>query len=175
MRGRIVRPSALALLVLLTLSPPAVAGEDGTGCEKFAWSVAPERSWFAAADKAAVTTGETLAAIPKGAFVLQLVPAGHALFALPPERRPRSDEWFGGAVQFPALEHAGVYQVTLSEDVWIDVIQKGRYARSVGASTRSDCPGLRKTVRLDLDPTEFTLEVSGATSETIILAIRPAE
>ena len=39
----------------------------------------------------------------------------------------------------------------LSDDAWIDVIQNGRYARSVGSTGRSDCPGVRKSVRLDLD------------------------
>jgi hypothetical protein len=39
--------------------------------------------------------------------------------------------------------------VTLSHEAWIDVVQDGRYARSVGSTSRNDCPGLRKSVRLD--------------------------
>jgi hypothetical protein len=69
----------------------------------------------------------------------------------------------------PALAKAGIYQITLSDDAWIDVIQNGRYARSVGSTGRSDCPGVRKSVRLDLDASPVVLQVSGVAPETIAL------
>jgi hypothetical protein len=77
-------------------------------------------------------------------------------------------------VRFPALPKPGIYQITLSEDAWIDVIQNGRYARSVGSTGRSDCPGLRKSLRLDLDAAPFTLQVSGVSADAIAIAIGPA-
>ena len=60
---------------------------------------------------------------------------------MPPERKPRTEQWHGGMVRLPALAKPGIYQITLSDDAWIDVIQNGRYARSVGSTGRSDCPG----------------------------------
>jgi hypothetical protein len=106
---------------------------------------------------------------------MRLLPGGQATFAMPPERKTKSVEWFGGAVWFPALERAGIYQLTLSEEAWIDVIQDGRYARSVGSSGRSDCLGLRKSVRVELIQAPFTLQFSGVASETITAAISPRD
>jgi hypothetical protein len=94
-----------------------------------------------------------------------------AAFAKPPERKPQAERWFGGAIRFPGLEKPGIYQVTLSEEAWIDAVQDDRYARSVGSTGRSDCPGLRKSVRLDLGAAPFVLQIGGVTSDSIAVAI----
>ena len=165
--------TGLFIAALMSLLVPASAAEDG--CDKFAWPLAREQALLAAADKPVVQAGQTLAAIPKGAFVLNLQPGAEAAFAMPPERKPKSERWFGGAIRFPGLEKPGIYQVTLSEEAWIDVVQDDRYARSVGSTGRSDCPGLRKSVRLDLVAAPFVLQVSGVTSESIVVAISARE
>jgi hypothetical protein len=55
------------------------------------------------------------------------------------------------------------------------VIQNGRYARSVGSTGRSDCPGVRKSVRLDLDAGPVVLQVSGVAPDTIAVTIGAVE
>ena len=160
---------ALALLAL----PGQAAADDG--CEKFAWSLARERAAFAAADKTAITAGETLAALPAAALLIRLQPAGQAAFEMRPERKPRTEQWHGGMVRLPALPKPGIYQITLSDDAWIDVIQNGRYARSVGSTGRSDCPGVRKSVRLDLDAVPVVLQVSGVAPDTVAVTIGPVQ
>jgi hypothetical protein len=161
--------TGLFIAALMSLLVPASAAEDG--CDKFAWPLARERTLLSATDKPAVKAGETLATTPKGAFVINLLPGAEAAFAKPPERKPRTERWFGGAIRFPGLEKPGIYQVTLSEEAWIDVVQDDRYARSVGSTGRGDCPTLRKSVRLDLGAAPFVLQVSGVTSESIVVAI----
>ena len=165
--------SGLLGLTLMAMLTPASAADDG--CEKFAWSLARERAWFAASDRVSVAPGATLSAFPKAAIAISLQPAGQAVFELPPERKPRIERWFGGAVRFPAAERPGIYQLTLSDDAWIDIVQDGRYARSVGSTGRRDCPGVRKSLRLELGATPFTLQVSGVPSDAIVIAISPAE
>jgi hypothetical protein len=167
-----MRRSPFIALALLALSGPAAA-EDG--CEKFAWSLARERAAFTAADKTTIAAGETLATLPSGALVIRLQPGAQAAFDMPPERKPRTEQWHGGMVRLPALPKAGIYQITLSDDAWIDVIQNGRYARSVGSTGRSDCPGVRKSVRLDLDASPIVLQVSGVAPDTIAVAISPVQ
>ena len=164
---------SLVALALLALLGPAMAADDG--CEKFAWSLTRERAAFAAPDKATIAAGETLAALPAGALVIRLQPAAQAAFAMPPERKPRTEQWHGGTVRLPALAKPGIYQITLSDDAWIDVIQNGRYARSVGSTGRSDCPGVRKSVRLDLDASPVVLQVSGVAPDAITIAIGAVE
>ena len=133
--------------------------------------MASEQAWFAAPDKHIFATGDALAALPKAAFTVKLLPAGEAAFALPPERKPRSDRWFGGMLRLPALDRAGIYQVTLSEEAWIDIVQDGRYARPVGSTGRSDCPGIRKSVRLELGPSPFVAQLSAVATPVIVMAI----
>ncbi len=170
-----MRVIALSLIGWVALLAPAVHAEDPSGCNKFAWSLARERSWFAAPEKVSVSTGQTLASIPQGAFVLKLQPGASASFARPPERMPKSEGWFGGAVWLPSVERSATYQVTLSEEAWIDVIQDGKYVRSIGSSGRSDCPGLRKSVRFVLAATPVVLQLSGAVLDAIVVAISPIE
>jgi len=165
--------SPLIVLVLLALLGPARAADDG--CEKFAWSLARDRAAFAATGKTVIAAGETLAALPAGALVIRLQQGAQASFEMPPERKPRMEQWHGGMVRFPALAKSGIYQITLSDDAWIDVIQNGRYARSVGSTGRSDCPGVRKSVRLDLDASPVVLQVSGVSPDAITIAIGAVE
>src|SRR5919197_6204468 len=150
---------SFAAIALIARLGPANATDDG--CEKFAWSLSRERAALAASDKATVAAGETLNALPAGALVIRLQPAAQASFAMPPERKPRTEQWHGGMVRLPALPRSGIYQITLSDDAWIDMIQNGRYARSVGSTGRSDCLGVRKSVRLDLDASPVVLQLSG--------------
>jgi hypothetical protein len=164
--------SPLIALALLALAGPAAADD---GCKKFAWSVARDRAAFAATDKATITAGETLATLPTAALLIRLQPGAQAAFDMPPERKPRTEQWHGGMVRLPALPKAGIYQITLSDDAWIDVIQNGRYARSVGSTGRSDCPGVRKSVRLDLDASPVVLQVSGVAADAISVTIGPVQ
>jgi len=164
--------SGLAAIALIALLGAARAADDG--CEKFAWSLARERAAFAAPDKTTIAAGET-AALPAGALVIRLQPGAAASFDMPPERKPRTEQWHGGKVRLPALAKPGIYQITLSDDAWIDVIQNGRYARSVGSTGRSDCPGVRKSVRLDLDASPVVLQVSGVAPDAITMTIGAVE
>jgi hypothetical protein len=168
-----MRPIDLVSIALIALLSPANAAEDG--CEKFAWPLTRERVWFSASDKASVRAGDSLAAIPGGAFTLKLQPASEASFALQPERKPRTENWFGGLVRLPSPERGGLYQVTVSDEAWIDIVQNERYARSVGSTGRNDCPGMRKSVRLELGPAPFVVQLSAVTTPVIIMAISRVE
>jgi hypothetical protein len=165
-------PTALMFIVLIA---PAIAAEEGSGCEKFTWPLARERAWLVAAEKPIIAAGTTVAAIPKTAFVLSLQPNGKASFAMPPERKPKADAWFGGMLSLPAVDKPGVYQVTLSDETWIDVIQNGRYLKEVAHTGRDDCPGLRKSVRFEVSQAAFIVQLSGAARDAIAVAISASE
>ena len=167
-----LRPCLAAVALIASLASASAADD---GCEKFAWSLARERAAFAAPDKTTIAAGEALAALPASALLIRLRPAAQASFAMPPERKPKTEQWHGGMVRLPALAKPGIYQITLSDDAWIDVIQNGRYARSVGSTGRSDCPGVRKSVRLDLDASPVVLQVSGVAPDTIAVTIGAVE
>ncbi len=171
MRGSLIISAMFAAMA--PVAGPALAQD--TGCDKFAWSLTRERALFAAAGKRPLAAGAELAVIPADAIALRLQPAGQATFVLPPERKSKLENWFGGGVRLPAPGKSGSYQVTLSQEAWIDVVQDGRYARSTGSTGRSDCSGLRKSVRFELNATPFVVQLSGVATETIDVAIGRAD
>jgi hypothetical protein len=163
--------SAHGLALAFSLASPAFAAD---GCDRFAWPLAHERQQFAAAQNMAAKAGDTLTALPRTALVLHLAAPDEAKFAMPPERKPKAASWFGGALTLPAPGKPGIYQVTLSDEAWVDLVQDGRYARSVGSTGRSDCPGVRKSVRFEVTAAPFVLQLSGVTADRITLTIAPA-
>jgi len=159
-----------AFAFVLALTNTAIA-EDG--CEKFAWPVAQEREALIAPNQQVITSGASIERADQ-AFKLLLQKSDEARFIMPPERKPRAETWHGGLVLLPAPQQAGVYQITLSDEAWVDLIQDSHYARSVGSSGRSDCPGLRKSVRFEVTATPITLQISGVSGEAISVAVGPA-
>jgi len=162
-------------VALLLLQTAAAGAQDVEGCQKFAWPIARERGWFAMSGNVEASAGDTLAAVPQRALLVHLKPNGEAQFAKPPERMPRIEHWFGGALSLSAPPKPGLYQITLSLDAWVDVIQNDRFVRSAGSTGRGDCPGLRKSIRLVLAAEPMILQFSGVTANSLFLAIVPAE
>jgi len=171
MSQNVVTP--LGCAVILALWTGYATAQDFSGCEKFAWLLKREQAWFSASGKASVKSGATIEIIPNSAIVIALEPASLVKLAMPPERR--ASEGFGGSLSFPAVEQPGLYQITTSDDAWIDVIQDSQYAKSIGSTGRRDCPGLRKSVRFFLRQAPFILQLSGVVSETIIVAVSSAD
>lgn len=157
----------------MLLSVGAVRADDG--CNKFAWPLDKERAALATADKQPVKAGDTLAAWPTAAIALTLRRGPDAGFAMPPERKPKMDTGYGGVVRLPAPAKPGLYQIALSDEAWIDVVQDGRYLRSVSHSGRTDCPGLRKVVRFELSTAPLALQLSGVAAGTISVFAGAAE
>jgi len=162
-------------LTFLIVSLSSTFAQDDTGCDKFAWRLARERAWFAQSDKMVVKAGDKLDTIPERAFVITLQPGDAASFVMPPERKPKRPNAFGGTILFGAVTHPGFYQVTLSDDAWVDLIQDGHYLRSAGSSGRRDCPGLQKSVRLELAAGALILQLGDVEPRTIAVAIGPVE
>lgn len=168
MRGILFISAAATLL-----SFGAARADDG--CGKFAWPLAKERAALAAPDKQTIKAGDTLPAWPTGAIAVALRPGRDAEYAMPPERKPKAETWYGGIVRLPAPSKPGLYQIALSDEAWIDVVQDGRSLPSVSHSGRTDCPGLRKVVRFELSAGPVVLQLSGVAAGTINVVAGPAE
>lgn len=69
----------------------------------------------------------------------------------------------------------GRYQVTLSHEAWIDIVQAGAYRPSGEFSGVHGCPGLRKSVRFEFSAAPLVLQLSGASAPVIKIAIRKVE
>jgi hypothetical protein len=171
------RAAALVLLAGVTFAyhggnPVAAETQEKPACEQFEWSVQREQALFGAPDLKTAPSGAKLEA--DGA-ALQLLPNATVPFVLPPARQPKTADSFGGVITFTNVPKVGTYQVTLSTEAWIDVIQDGKSIESTAHSGKRGCANIRKSVRFDLKPGEVTIQVSGAPANLIDLAVLPAE
>lgn len=164
---RRARRFALGVAVAAAVAAPGVAAAAETGgCGKFAWPVDADMTLIAAAPM--VESGATLDATrPTGARVV-MVDADKAGFAAPPTR-PAAPDAPAGVVSFEAK--AGLYQFTVTDRVWLDVVQDGRALPEAGFSGVLDCDGARKSVRFELKDGRTTVQFSGSPARTVAVAI----
>jgi hypothetical protein len=139
MRGHLI--VALALLG----SAPAWAAEP-SGCDKFKWPIDRERAALTAPDRAKLASGAELPGL--AGVTLGLTPPAEAKLPSPPERKPK-DGTFAGFVSFKAPHKPGAYTISLSDAVWIDVVQDDGFLKP--------------------------MEVSGAEKNAISLAVLPSD
>jgi hypothetical protein len=151
----------------LWLSLLAAASPAWADCDHFKWSVAKESEAFAAPQP--LPSVSDSAVVGKG-YAVTLTQD----LALPvkPERDPKPGT-HAAVVSLPKLD-AGTYQITLSQDAWIDVAQGGKIVKSSDFSGQHDCPTIRKSVRFSLEAGAATVEISNAQAEALNLAVEPA-
>jgi hypothetical protein len=164
--------SAFALLLLSVA--PVWAAEEPSGCDKFKWNIDHERAALTAPDRAKLTSGSELTAMPSTGVILSLVKPADAKLPTSPERAPK-DGTFAGFTSFKTAPKAGVYTISLSSGAWIDVSQDGHFLKPKAFSGATDCDGIRKTMKYELSAKPFHLQVSGAKEDSISIAILPSE
>jgi hypothetical protein len=155
---------------------PAFAAETG-GCDSFAWSIATELKWIKATDVQTVNSGAKLPSPPEKAMNLSLEPMNAVSFPVPPTGRMKPEgDVYGGIVNFDGPSSApGSYQVTMQTGGWVDVTQDGKALKPTAHSGKSDCDGVHKTIRFNLDPGPFTIEFSNIKRDSMKFAIRQAQ
>ena len=153
---------------LIAAAVVAIAAPAHADCEHFKWSVAKEKEWFASPSPLPASSGE--ANVNTG---YTLVLSRGLALPVAPERAPKPNT-FAAVVNVPKLD-AGLYQITLSAEAWIDVAQNGALIKSSDFSGQRDCPGVRKSVRFNLASGPATVEISNADEGNLMFAIAPAK
>ena len=166
--------AALAALALALLAVAAEA-EEPAACSQFKWPLAAERAWFEGGKLDEHRSGAAAGDLAPGAFALVLSPSAEVSFVLPPEGKPRPDKPLGAILSFATVVAPGIYQVTLSDEAWIDIIQDGAYRPSLEFSGVHGCPGMRKSVRFHFKQAPLVLQLSGASAASLKVAIRPVK
>ncbi|MDR3460758.1 MAG: hypothetical protein P4L76_00395 [Beijerinckiaceae bacterium] len=164
-------PVLIAALAAASLAAPARADEP-KGCESFKWPVQRDAALLQAPGKPILQSGAS-AAIDGKAFEFKLVAFDAAALPKPPERSPKISPSQAGFLSF-AAPAAGSYQITLSAAAWIDIVQNGNYIKPSAFSGATDCPGARKSVRVSLAASPFTLQISSTQGPAIGVVIAPA-
>lgn len=168
-----MRVPVLAALLLLAAAP-AWAAEEPSGCDKFKWPIERERAALTAPDRAKLTSGNELAALPASGITLALVAPADAKLPTPPERAPKEGT-FAGFTSIKSAPRAGLYTISLSAGGWVDVVQDGHFVKPKAFSGATDCDGIRKTMKYELSASPFVLQVSGTRENSVSIAILPTE
>jgi hypothetical protein len=172
-RSLALRARVAIVLSIVASSTMAPAHAQDAVCKEFAWPLARELAWLSAADLPAIASGAT--APINAAVVVKLRLMGEIAFAMPPERAPKIAGSFGAALRIESPGKAGLYQITLSEEAWIDVVQNDSRAKSAAFSGKQGCAGMRKSVRFNLAAAPFVIQISGAATDRLAMAVAPAE
>jgi hypothetical protein len=167
-----VRQSFVVALLLLGTAP-AWGAEEPSGCDKFKWPIDRERAVLTAPDRAKLTSGNELAALPTGGITLALVAPADAKLPMPPERAPKEGTFAGFAGIKTAK--AGLYTISISVGAWVDVVQDGHFLKPKGFSGATDCEGIRKSMKYQLAAGPLVLQISGTREDSISIAILPSE
>ena len=72
MKIPIMRGLSVGVLLLVSVAQ-AFAAEEPSGCDKFKWNIDRERAALTAPDRAKLTTGAELNALPASGVILNLV------------------------------------------------------------------------------------------------------
>ena len=163
--GRLGIVSLVLALGLATQAPAQTP--EGDACTAFKWPIGEARQALAG----------TVAKLASGAkapgdFELALAPTEQVAFPTKPERAPKHAGTFGGFVTAEPPK-GGTFQVTLSDEAWIDVVQDGKIVKSSGFSGKAGCAGVRKSVRFSLPSSQpVTIQVSGVDAQSIRVDLR---
>jgi hypothetical protein len=181
-----LRGAFLALTIVLSASHALAQDVPGVdtpqkgmsgGCEAFKWPLDKERAAFDDPALEKVGSGAARGPLDERAFALRLVPVAEVTYAISPTKTKKdaSETRYGAILAFAAPVKAGVYQVTLSSQGWVDLVQGGAFLKAADHSGVKDCPGLRKSVRFNVGAEPTALQISGAPTDSIKVAIRPVE
>ena len=151
---------ARAVVAALLVSSGAASAD----CDHFKWSLAREKAWFAQP-----TPTDSEIAPAEKAYELALKPGDAAAFVLP-LKKPMAANEYGGVARVAAIPKAGLYQVTLSREAWVDVIQNQARAGTRNVSRQRDCPTFAKSVRFELTAGPAVLQFSGVTAPKLDFA-----
>jgi hypothetical protein len=148
--------------------------KDNPACEQFEWSVKREFELLRDPYLEMVFTGAALGSVPDKGLVMELQPHETTDYVLAPGGEPKPDS-FAGLLFIKDVPQAGTYQVTLSQDAWIDLIQDGKALALAAETGNPNCSDARKSMRFRLERGALTVQVSGASATLIKLVILPVE
>ena len=175
MRIRPARLRALSSLAALTvIGLPGIASAET--CTGFQWSVETELGWAAAVDAQTVEMGGKIDSISNKAIDVALQPAPTVKLpaASDIKKQAISKDSFSGWFSIGSVAKAGLYQITISNHAWIDIVQNNELVQSTAFSGDKNCKTLRKSVQYELSEGPAIVQISGSPDKTMRLTIREA-
>lgn len=162
---------------LVVLAPMAAFGEEQKPCSGFRWPIQTEMSWITSEDSQPLDTASEIASPAAKAITLKMQPTKDAALPAKPGVKNQAipPDSFSGWFKIASLPKGGIYQVTLSEHAWIDMVQNGAPLANAGFTGDPSCGVVRKSVRYRVGEGPVTVQISGAPNETIKVVVREAD
>lgn len=157
---------------LAALSSTLAWAEEPVGCDKFKWPVDREMAALRTPNLKEVNSGTKVSAIPFVGTVL-LAPSTSADLLTAPERSPKTDT-FSGYLEITGLK-AGTYSISLADAAWVDVVEDSKFLKAKAHSGVQGCEGIRKVVQFELKADPLIIQISGAPTQRLNVAILPSE
>ena len=158
--------------LMTALSAVSAFAEEPVGCDKFKWPVEKEMGALRAPNLQPVKSGTKIAAVPFAGTVL-LVQSSSANLPKAPERPP-TDDTFSGYLAVTGLT-AGAYSISLSDAAWVDVLEHDQFLKAKAHSGVQGCEGIRKVLQFELKGDPLVIQISGAPTPRLNLAVLPVE
>jgi hypothetical protein len=159
-----------AFIAILLIGP--ASAQEPVGCDKFKWPVEKEMTALRAPHLQEVNSSTKLSAVPFVGTVV-LVPSNTANLPKAPERTPK-DDTFSGYLAITGIA-AGAYSISLSDAAWVDVVQDDRFLKAKAHSGVQGCQGIRKVLQFELKGDPLVIQISGAPTLRLNLAVLPVE
>jgi hypothetical protein len=179
-----MKRSISRLHVSLRLLPVAVFAATGfqgaasaETCTAFKWSVAADLTLMAAPETVTVASGGAIASVPSKAIQLQLEPSPGIKFpaASGIKKQAIPQNSFSGWFKIDAIAKPGLYQITIPDHSWIDVVQNDDLVQSTAFSGDPECKTLRKSVQFELGSGPVIVQIGGSAEKTMKLTVREAD
>lgn len=161
----------------IALAPMAALADEEKPCSGFRWPVETELSWASSQDSQTLDTAAEIAQPAFKAITLKMQPTKEAALPVKPGIKTQAipPESYSGWFKIDSLPKEGLYQVTLSQHAWIDLVQDGTLLPNAGFTGDPSCQILSKSVRYRVGPGPVTVQISGAPNETIKVIVREAD
>ena len=175
------RRAAFGLMFALATTGAFAAEQDpADGCTRFTWDVSHELAVMKQTPQSITagtkSNGADSPLIALGTlYELKLAPQSTVQFAVKPGKPTLDDSAQAGMVRFLAPA-PGRYRVSITSGHWLDVVADRALVKSQDFQGARGCERPHKIVEYDLpEARELTLQLSGATAASVIVAITPVK
>jgi hypothetical protein len=159
----------------------AGAGEMNAadGCSRFTWDVSHELAVMKQTPQPQTASTKAGADAPllqlDKVYELKLAPQAGVSFAVKPGKPTLDDSAQAGVVRF-RVDKPGRYRVSITSGHWLDIVADQQLVKSRDFQGARGCERPHKIVEYELPAArEFTLQLSGSTDASVILAITPVK
>lgn len=173
--SRLSIAATAACLLTAPLGWTTARADDRAGCTGFFWPLDAELELMAGPAET-VTNGVLVPGLLDKTVEVTLLPTASTTLPFKPGIKPKAipPSSFSGWIEIANVPAAGIYQIIINHNGWIDAAQDGVVLESAGFTGSPNCKILHKSVRYQLAAGPMTLQLTGVPAEKVKVTFRRA-